>query len=182
MIEVSHRTELLARGAREWRDANSHVRVEARHALGESHWSPHVVEAARDNVLWDLDEGRATDLAGRIGAHAHKLLDERPVLVILPGNVIGPAIASAYCAALVGARAIFKSAGNERRLAEVVARQFERIGPPLAGTIEARYWKGGDRAIESDLFRCIGGIVAFGSDEVIGDIRKRAPGVNEVGL
>jgi hypothetical protein len=95
--------------------------------------------------------------------------------VILPGNVIGPAIASAYCAAAMGTRAILKSAAAEHRLAGIVARQFEGLGPPLAGSVDARYWKGGDETAESRVFASVSGVIAFGSSETIADLRRRAP-------
>ena len=82
MIEVSRRCELLARGAAQWRDPDSAVRREAREALRDSPWSPAVIEAALDNVLWDLDETRASALV-----RDREGLDPRPVLVILPNSI-----------------------------------------------------------------------------------------------
>jgi acyl-CoA reductase-like NAD-dependent aldehyde dehydrogenase len=179
MIDVKqreHRAELLARGADEWRDASSPVRVEAREALRGAIWSAPTVEIALDNVLWDLDEPRARSLC------AHQTtLERRPVVVILPGNVIGPAISSAYCAAAAGSRAILKSARGERRLAEIVARQFDRLGPPLAGTLEPRYWQGGDEALEAVLLPSVRRVVAFGSSETFATLRPRVDAASFVG-
>lgn len=93
---------------------------------------------------------------------------------MLPGNIIGPAIASAYCAAAAGASVILKSAADERALSPVVAAQFEALGPPLAGTVEARYWKGGDAAVEASEFGAARTIVAFGTDAAIAEIARRA--------
>jgi acyl-CoA reductase-like NAD-dependent aldehyde dehydrogenase len=176
MIDVKRherRAELLARGADEWRDASSGVRVEAREALRGALWSAPAVEIALDNVLWDLDEPRARVLC------AHEATPQRPpVVVILPGNVIGPAIASAYCAAAARAPAILKSARGERRLAEIVARQFDRLGPPLAQTLESRYWEGGDEDLEAALLPSVRRVVAFGSNETLAHLRPRVDGMS----
>jgi hypothetical protein len=160
---------MVARGAAQWRDRESAVRTDARRALRDSQWSPQVIEAALDDVLADLDDARAAKLA-----RTHQGGDTRPVLVLLPGNVIGPAIASAYCAALTGSRVILKASSDERNLAVIVARQFDRLGPPLAGTIDARYWRGGDEKIEEELFAAARRLIVFGSDATCEDVRQRA--------
>ena len=169
MVDTSVRAELIARGASQWRDPRSDVRKKARKALGDSDWSSAVVESALDDVLFDLDDERARKLAVEGPGD-----DQRPVLVILPGNIIGPAIASAYCAAAAGANVILKSPGNERALAPILAEQFEALGKPLAGTIDARYWKGGDFEIEPALFTSVRKIVAFGSDDALVEITRLA--------
>lgn len=170
MVDTSLRAEFVARGAAEWRDPQSHVRKRARVALRDSEWSDQVIESALDDVLFDLDEKRARKIA------VEKANDDvRPILVILPGNIIGPTIASAYCAASAAANIILKSPGNERALAPILAEQFEALGKPLAGTIDARYWKGGDPEIEPALFASVKKVVAFGSDEAIEEISRRSP-------
>jgi hypothetical protein len=151
------------------------VRTEARDALRDSPWSPAVVEAALENALWDLDETRAAVLSrDRAG------VDARPVLVVLPGNIIGPAIVSAFCAAAAGASVILKSPGRERRLAGVVAGQFDALGPPLAGTLDARYWAGGSVDVEDDMFARVRRAIVFGSDDTVETVRRRAAGVDVV--
>jgi len=170
VVDTSIRAELVARGASQWRDPRSDVREKARLALRDSEWSSVVVETALEDVLFDLDDERARKLAMERPRE-----DERPVLVILPGNVIGPAIASAYCAAAAGANVILKSPGDERALAPILAEQFEALGKPLADTIDARYWKGGHSEIESAVFASVRKIVAFGSDDALREIARIAP-------
>jgi acyl-CoA reductase LuxC len=176
VTQRERRAELLARGADEWRDASSPVRVEAREALRGALWSAPGIEIALDNVLWDLDEPRARSLCG-----LQETFQSPPVFVILPGNVIGPAISSAYCAAAAGSRAILKSAHGERRLAEIVAGQFDRLGPPLAATLESRYWQGGDEALETALLPSVRRVVAFGSNETLARLRARVDAASFVG-
>ena len=173
MIDVDRRADLIARGAAEWRDPDSPVRAEARDALRGGAWSPPVVEAALDNALWDLDGENAARLT-----HDRKRADPRPVLVVLPGNIIGPAVACAYCAAAAGASIIMKSPGAEQALAKVVAQQFDQLGPPLAGTIDARYWTGGDAAVEAPLLASVRHAVVFGGDDTIEELRRRSPGTH----
>lgn len=169
MVDTSLRAELIARGAAQWRDARSHVRERARAALRDSEWSEQVIESALDDVLFDLDEKRARKVS------ADKANDDaRPILVVLPGNIIGPTIASAYCAAAAGANVVLKSPGNERALAPILAEQFEALGKPLADAIDARYWKGGDAEIEPVLFATAKRIIFFGSDEAIEDVERRS--------
>lgn len=151
------------------------MRAEARDALRESPWSPAVVEASLENALWDLDETRAAVLA-----RDRASVDLRPVLVVLPGNIVGPAIASAFCAAAAGASVILKSPGIERRLAGVVARQFDALGAPLAGTLDARYWAGGSVDVEDDMFARVRRAIVFGSDETVEAVRRLAAGVDVV--
>ncbi|HYK54633.1 MAG TPA: acyl-CoA reductase [Candidatus Eremiobacteraceae bacterium] len=170
MVDTSLRAELIARGAAQWRDPQSRVRERARAALHDSAWSAQVIESALDDVLFDLDEERARMLAVESAN-----VDARPILVVLPGNIIGPTIASAFCAATAGANIILKSPGDERMLAPILAEQFESLGRPLAGTIDARYWKGGDPEIEPAVFAAVRKIIAFGSDEAIDAIGPRAP-------
>ena len=165
--EFVRRCERIAAGAAQWRDPKSWVRRESRERLRDGIWSAPVVEAALDAALWDLDLGRATELVRRYdrqGASA---------LVILPGNVLGPAITSAYCAAVAGARAILKPAQDERHLADVVVQQFEELGTPLASTIESRHWRGGDERLEGHAFSEATRVIVFGGDEAVQSVRSR---------
>lgn len=139
-------------------------------------WSANVIEAALDAALWDLDGATAEQLVGAV---------DRPALAslaVLPGNVLGPALAAAYCAAVAGACLILKAASDERHLAEIVATQFNDLGAPLAGTVQARYWHGGDAQLEGEMFAQVANIIAFGQDATVSDIRRRAPqGVRVIG-
>lgn len=170
MIGIDARRDSILRGAAEWRDRDSHVRREAREALQGGPWSAPVVEAALDDVLFDLDEHH--DPTMTMDADRK---DRRPVLVVLSGNVLAPVVASAYSAAAAGASALLKSSATERALAQIVVRQFDRLEAPLAGTIEATYWSGGDDEIEQTVFARVRRVVAFGSDETCASIRRRSP-------
>lgn len=174
MVEASARAELLDRAAAAWSDRGSAVRALARTALADAEWSSAVIETALDDALLGFDGATALRQGAEARGGPDAEASRRPVLVILPGNVIGPAVAAAFCAAAAGARAVLKAAGPERVLAPLVADQFDRIGPTLAGTIDARYWKGGDIAIEVDEFARARHIVLLGSDATLASVGHRA--------
>ncbi len=161
--------EVIASGAAQWRDAQSVVRRQAREALRGGKVSTQVLDAALDAALWDLDWNKTRRLLqGMPPAGARSL-------VILPGNVIGPALCAAYCAAIAGAAVELKSSGEESRLAPIIARQFEALGAPLAGTVEAVYWPRGAQSREDSAFGAADYIVAFGENATIADVAARIP-------
>ena len=183
-ISTTKRASAIARGASEWRDRASDVRAQARAALLGDMWPAQTVEMALDNVLWDLDEARVAELIGRIDPMRARPQEAGAtflnVLVILPGNVIGPAIQAAYCAAIAGANVTLKPAQGERHLAEIVSRQFDRLGAGLTGSVRAVYWPGGETTMEASAFEWAHRIIAFGEDATIDQIRSRAPDDVEV--
>jgi len=166
MTSLTARQDALLRGAAQWRDRNSAVRVAAREAFRNGEWPPEVVEAALEAVLRDADE----QLTAWQSPEA-----ELTVLAILPGNVIGPTIATAYCAAAAGSKLMLKSSSRELQLADILAAQFEQLGPPVAGTMRPMRWSGGDVDFEAKVFPLAQRIVVFGDDATIEDVKRRAP-------
>lgn len=157
------RVRRIVECAAQWRDPSSAVRAKARSALAGGRWPAPVVERALDNALFDLDEAKARELT--------QALSGRPVstLVILPGNIIGPALSSAFCAALAGSPVILKAASDERRLAAIVAEQLDGV----AEAVSAQYWRGGETEPEADALDRVERVVAFGSDETLDALRSR---------
>jgi len=160
------RGRALLRGVAQWRDPQSTVRREARAALRDGEWPAAVVEAALGAVLRDAEA--ALSATSEPDASL-------TVLAIMPGNVIGPVIATAYCAAAAGAALMLKSSSRELQLADIVARQFQSLGAPVAGTLEPMRWSGGDVDVEKKVFARAARIVAFGNEDTIADIRRRTP-------
>ena len=159
--------------AEEWRDPRSHVRREAARRLAGGLWTEQVVERALENAFFAWDGARVREtirtLSGRVFA-------SRPrTLVILPGNVIGPAPHAALGAAMTQSRLILKAASTENVLAEIIARQWEAIGEPLAGTLQVRSWKGGDVAAEALAVAEADKVIVFGSDATVEAVRSRLP-------
>lgn len=182
MPEVSSsltgRIAALLEGAAQWRDPSSNIRVAARAALDGGQWPPQVVEVALDNTLFDADAvlgSLAATADASTGAPPPSPGHNRNILAILPGNVLGPTLATAYCAAAAGATLLLKSSSRELRLCELVAAQFSALSPVLAGTLTPMRWSGGDQDLEAKIFPSVHRIVAFGSDETIADIKRRAP-------
>ncbi|MBV8282071.1 MAG: hypothetical protein JO347_08415, partial [Candidatus Eremiobacteraeota bacterium] len=161
------RAQAIAAAAAQWRDANSDVRVRARRVLADNPWPAQQVDAALDNALWDLDEPRALAIAQDMVSHSHR------ALVFLPGNVLGPALQSAFCAAIARTPTVLKTSSAERQLAHLVSDQLSAF-EPLAGLIEARDFGGGDLAAEAEAFDAVDRIIAFGDDDTIEQIRARA--------
>ena len=173
------RAHAAVRAAAQWRDPSSDIRERARRLLAGGIWPAPVVETALDNALWDVDEARVIGLLERVpelklGNDTRAKVRILHVLVILPGNVIGPAIHSAFCAGLAGACATLKASRAERHLAGLVAAQFDAFGPPLAGCVRADYWSGSDLAAEAGALNEADRVIAFGSDATIAQIRSRS--------
>jgi len=167
------RAAATERFVREWRDPDSWVRREARERLAGGLWSAPVIERAFDHVFSDRADETPTARVGQWFEPYNQVA--RRTLVILPGNVIGPALCAAFAVAVTGASAILKAASSERAVADIIARQWNEIGFPLAGAIESRYWPGGDIAAEGAAIAEVDGVIAFGSDETIESIRGRVP-------
>ncbi len=174
-LPVAAEARILAadRFAREWRDADSWVRREARTRLAGGLWSAPVIEQALDNAFWMID-GESSSTWSRERADDESSTALR-TLIILPGNVIGPALHAAYRVAQTGASAIVKTASQERALTEIIARQWQKSGAPLAGKLEARHWVGGDLTAESAAMSDVENVIAFGSDETVEAVRRRVP-------
>lgn len=172
-VEGEARAAAMERFVSEWRDPQSWVRREARERLVGGLWSGPVVEQALDNAFGMNGRGFSrvpvSDWFERIHTMALR------TLVILPGNIIGPALHTAYEVAVTGASAILKASSTERALAEIIERQWTAIGAPLAGTLEARYWSGGDVAAEATAMVEVENVIVFGSDETVAAVRARTP-------
>jgi Acyl-CoA reductase (LuxC) len=177
---TSARLSALLAGVMQWRDRTSDVRRAARDAFGDGEWPREVVDTALDNVFYDAE--RVLSESSRPESRLLQSFEDglKDVLAMLPGNVIGPTISTAYCAAAAGATLMLKSSSRELRLAEIVAGQFESLGPPLAKTVTAVRWSGGDEDFEAKIFPLASRIVAFGDDRTIADIRRRAPDGTDV--
>jgi hypothetical protein len=162
----TERAAALLRGAAQWRDPQSHVRRRARETLVGGEWPPEVVDVALSQVLLGAEDILQAAQPMETGVRA---------LAILPGNILGPAIACAYCAAAAGAELMLKSSHRELELADVVAQQFQELGSPLAGTLRSVRWSGGDEDFEAKIFPLAQRIVVFGDDATIDDVKRRAP-------
>ena len=170
---LTPRQRALLQGVAQWRDPASSVRRQAREVLRENEWPPAVTEAALHDVLLDAEE---------VIPSVRECISPPTILAIMPGNVIGPAVATAYCAAAAGASLMLKSSSRELHLADIVAAQFKELGAPLAGTLEPMHWSGGDEDWEAKVFAQVHRIVAFGDDTTIADVRRRTPpGVDLIG-
>jgi hypothetical protein len=170
---VKSRMAATAQFVEEWRDPDSLVRQAARERLTGGLWSDAVVEEALSNAFLGIGPDRARKA---VGAFAD-LNPRQPLrtLIILPGNVIGPALHSAFRVAQTGAHAIVKVASSESALAAIIMRQWASIGEPLVGRFQVRHWKGGDLEQEANAVAEVENVIVFGSDATVEAVRGRLP-------
>ena len=162
-----------ARFVEEWRDADSAVRREARARLSGGLWSDAVIEQALDNAFSMWNVARVRETVRYLIEHSFEC--RLSTLVILPGNVIGPALHAALSAAMTGTRVLLKAASTESALAVIIERQWAVIGPPLAGALRSLAWKGGDVEAEARAVSEAENVIVFGSDATIEAVRSRLP-------
>lgn len=175
-VERNRQLGTLLRGAQEWGDPQSAVRCKARAALREGEWPEQTVERALDFALLDFERA----LRAQVPSTPPASSGSQSVLCILAGNIVGPAVTCAYCAAATCTRLIMKSSHSERRLAGLVAEQFDGLGPPLRGMLQPVYWKGGNTEPEAEILRAARRVVVFGRDETIASLEQRAPAQTRV--
>ncbi len=100
---------------------------------------------------------------------------------VLAGNAPGVAAGSLIRGALVKGANLFKLPSNDLFSATAVLRTLAAVAPghPLTRSFSAVYWRGGDEAVESRLFRpqYFDKLVAWGGDSAIRSaIRHLGPG------
>jgi hypothetical protein len=158
----------------QWQDPVSEVRLQAREAFRQSEWPEAVVELALENVVRGSERFLTIDALEQDFRSRSDCSSLVNVLAIMPGNVIGPTLATAFCAAAAGATLMLKSSSRELRLAEIIAEQFQQYRQ-LAGTVTPMRWTGGDVDFEAKVFMRASKIIAFGDETTINDIRRRIP-------
>lgn len=170
---VKSRIAAAAQFVEEWRDPDSLVRQAARERLSGGLWSDAVVEEALSNAFFGVSRDLVRKAIGGFADSERR----KPLrtLIILPGNVIGPALHAAFTVAQSGASAIVKVASSESALATIVMRQWASIGEPLVGRLQVRHWKGGDLEHESRAIAEVENVIAFGNDVTVEAVRCRVP-------
>lgn len=136
--------------------------------------SPEGLAAGLEAVLGGVAEGPAAvlfdDAAARPPAPA------TPVLTILAANLPALAVQPLLPALALGRPAIVKSPSAEPLFAPGFAAALARREPALGAAVAAVTWPGGDRALEAPLLAAAGRILAYGEQETLVDLERRAPG------
>ncbi len=96
------------------------------------------------------------------------------VLVILASNL--PALAVQPLLPALAARrpVLLKSPSSEPLFAPAFVRALAHRLPPVAEAVAAASWRGGDEAIEAPLLARCETILAYGGDEALANLRRRA--------
>ena len=136
-----------------------------------------------------LAAGLEAVLGGVAAAPARKLFDQAaarsgaradappsPALVILAANLPALAVQPLLPALALGRPAIVKSPTAEPLFAPAFAAALARREPALGDALAALTWRGGDRALEAPLLAAAGRVLAYGEQESLDDLERRAPG------
>jgi hypothetical protein len=96
------------------------------------------------------------------------------VVQILAGNVAGLAIPATLEALLARSAVLLKPAAEEPVTARLFKESLDRAAPVLGRAVAVAQWKGGDEAVEREVFWEAGLVVASGGDGAIRDRACRA--------
>lgn len=135
-----------------------------------------------------LDAGLAAVLGGQRGAAVAELLEraaeERAagrgegglVAVILAGNLPALAVQPLLPALALGRPVLLKSPSSEPLFAPAFVRALVRRLPELAPALAAVTWPGGRAELEAPVLAAAKAVVAYGEDETVADLERRAGG------
>lgn len=129
-----------------------------------------------------LSAGLEAVLGGMVGEPLERLLTEatpasgEPVLVVLASNLPALAVQPLLPALALRRPVLLKSPTAEPLFAPAfVAALVVRL-PALAPALAAITWPGGDETLEAPLLAAAGRVVAYGDQDSIDDLERRAPG------
>ncbi len=157
------RRGLTTRLARATRLSAAGLQAGLEAVLGGVRGEPTAALFARARTLRDgRHDGRAPDPRGGL------------LLVILASNL--PALAVQPLLPALAARrpVLLKSPAAEPLFAPAFARALARRLPPLAEAVATASWRGGDEAVEAPLLARAETVLAYGGDEAIASLRRRA--------
>lgn len=99
-----------------------------------------------------------------------------PVLVVLASNLPALAVQSLLPALLVRRPVLLKSPSAEPLFAPAFLAALARREPRLAGAVAAAAWAGGEAKLEAPVLAGAGTVLAYGEQETLEDLERRAPG------
>jgi hypothetical protein len=136
--------------------------------------SPEGVDAGLEAVLGGVRRGAAERLLagreeGRPGLTS-------PALAILASNLPALAVQPLLPALLAGRPVILKSPSAEPLFAPTFVAALARREPALGEAVAALTWPGGAAELEAPLLAACDPVIAYGDEETLADLRRRAPG------
>jgi hypothetical protein len=99
-----------------------------------------------------------------------------PVLAILASNLPGLAVQPLLPSLLARRPMLLKSATAEPLFAPAFLAALTRREPRLAGAFAAATWPGGDKKLEATVLQGVETVLAYGEQETLDDLERRAPG------
>lgn len=150
-----------------------------------SRLSPEGLAAGLEAVLGGVDGGPAARLLGEAAARTSEGAAGRgrrseaaggPVLVVLASNL--PALAVQPLLPLLALRrpVLLKSPSAEPLFAPAFVAALGAQAPVLARAVAAVTWPGGDRELEAQVLAGVERVIAYGDDDALADLARRAPG------
>ncbi|HVT58140.1 MAG TPA: acyl-CoA reductase [Thermoanaerobaculia bacterium] len=108
----------------------------------------------------------ATAAAGRLG----------PVVVVLASNLPALAVQPLLPSLALRRPVLLKSPSAEPLFAPAFLSALARRQPALAGAMAAATWRGGDPLLEAPVLAGAAKVLAYGEEEALADLGRRAPG------
>jgi hypothetical protein len=102
--------------------------------------------------------------------------DAGPVLTILASNLPGLAVQPLLPALALGRPVLVKSPSAEPLFTPAFLSALVRREPRLGAAVAAATWEGGDEELEAPVLSGVGTVLAYGGQEALADLERRAPG------
>jgi hypothetical protein len=141
--------------------------------------SPAGLAAGLEAVLGGVRGGPAAALFERarsIRSAGDRAPGAGPVLAVLAANLPGLAVQPLLPALALNRPVFLKSPSAEPLFAPAFLAALVRREPRLGAALAAATWPGGDPALEAPVLAGVGTILAYGGEEALDDLERRAPG------
>jgi len=130
------------------------------------------LDAALEAVLGGVRREAAAALFGE----ARPVEGAGPVLVVLASNLPALAVQPLLPALALRRPVLLKSPSAEPLFAPAFLAALAKREPHLAGAVAAATWPGGERDLEAPVLAGVDTVIAYGEQEALDDLERRAPG------
>lgn len=137
---------------------------------GVTGFSPEMIREVLPRIFAALDEATLGGIVAEARGAVHPL-----VAIVAAGNVPGVALPKMALALAAGSACLVKCAQGEPVLAPLFAAALAAESAALGSATAVAWWKGGANAWEEEVQRTADSLIAYGSDEAIAGIARRAP-------
>ncbi|MEA2694863.1 MAG: hypothetical protein QOJ16_4250, partial [Acidobacteriota bacterium] len=138
--------------------------------------SPAGLAAGLEAVLGGVRGGPAAALFERARSIRDRSPGAGPVLAVLAANLPALAVQPLLPALALGRPVFLKSPSAEPLFAPAFLAALVRREPRLGAALAAAAWPGGDPALEAPVLAGVGTVLAYGGEEALDDLERRAPG------